>query len=166
LTLGGYDASKFKPNEVDFQFATDISRDLVVGLQSISYTDSTKSTNQPLSSEGHLTYIDATVPQIWLPQDACTLFEDAFGLTSNDTINRYLVNNTLREQLQSRNPSISFIIGNDINGGPNVNITLPYHAFDLTLDKPIVNSTQYYFPLRRAANDTQTTLGRTFLQEA
>lgn len=94
------------------------------------------------------------------------LFEDAFGLTYNDTINRYLVNNTLREQLQSRNPSISFILGNDISGGANVNITLPYQAFDLTLDKPIVNSTQYYFPLRRAANDTQTTLGRAFLQEA
>lgn len=164
--MGGYDASRFTPNGVDFQFASDISRDLVVGLQSISYTDSTKSTSQSLSSRGHLTYIDATVPQIWLPQETCTLFENAFGLTYNDTINRYLVNSTLRAQLQSRNPSISFILGNDINGGPNVNITLPYQAFDLRLDKPIVDPTQYYFPLRRAANDTQTTLGRTFLQEA
>lgn len=164
--MGGYDASKFTPNDVNFQFASDISRDLVVGVQSVSYTDSTHSTSQPLSSEGHLTFIDATVPQIWLPQDACTLFEDAFGLTYNDTVNRYLVNDTLRQQLQSRNPSISFILGNDVNGGANVNITLPYAAFDLTLEQPIVNSSQYYFPLRRAANDTQTTLGRTFLQEA
>jgi len=163
--LGGYDASRFTPNNVDFQFASDISRDLVVGLQSITFSDS-KTTDQHLLSEGILTFIDATVPHIWLPQDACTLFEDAFGITYNNTVDRYLVNNTVHEQLQSLNASVSFVLGNDVNGGATVNITLPYAAFDLQVGTPIVNSTQNYFPLRRAANDTQYTLGRTFLQEA
>jgi hypothetical protein len=53
-----------------------------------------------------------------------------------------------------------------------VNITLPYAAFDLQLSYPYIPNTtyatgnKYYFPLRQAANDTQYTLGRAFLQEA
>ena len=131
-----------------------------MGLQSITYTDS-KTTNSHLLSEGILTFIDSTVPHIWLPQDACTLFEDAFHITYNDTVGRYLVNDTTHQQLLSQNASISFLLGNDISGGATVDITLPYAAFDLQ-----VNNSQNYFPLRRAANETQYTLGRTFLQEA
>lgn len=167
LTLGGYDASQFTPNNNSFQFAPDNSRDLVVGLQSILYNDA-KSTNKPLLSEGILTFIDATVPHIWLPKDACTLFEDAFGITYNSSINRYTVNETLHQQLLSGGASVSFLLGNQISGGQTVNITLPYQAFDLELRYPFVNwpDTQKYFPLRQAANDSQYTLGRTFLQES
>jgi hypothetical protein len=165
LTLGGYDASKFIPNYVDFVFAADISRDLVVGLQGITFSDSNVQ-NEPLLNKGILTFIDATVPHIWLPEHSCTLFEKAFGLTYNSTVDRYLVNNTLHTQLQSQNASVSFVLGNQVNGGATVTITLPYQAFDLQVGPPIVNTTQNYFPLRRAANSTQYTLGRTFLQES
>lgn len=170
LTLGGYDTSRLIPNDIDFKFAPDISRDLVVGLQSITFSDS-KTTDRRLLSEGILTFIDSTVPHIWLPQDACTLFEDAFGITYNDTVDRYLVNDTLHEKLQSQNASVTFVLGNNINGGTTVNITLPYaafdlQAFDLQVNGSTVNGTENYFPLRRAANETQYTLGRTFLQEA
>ena len=163
--MGGYDVSRFIPNNASFRFASDISRDLVLGLQSISYSDSGAS-NQNLLPEGILTFVDSTVPHIWLPQDACTLFEDAFGITYNETVQRYLVNDTTHQKLQSQNPSISFILGNDVTGGSTVNVTLPYAAFDLEVGWPIVNDTQKYFPIRRAANDSQYTLGRTFLQEA
>ena len=137
----------------------------MVGLQSITFSDP-KSTTQSLLPEGILTYIDATVPHIWLPQDACTLFENAFGITYNDTVDRYLVNETIHQQLLSQNANISFVLGNDVNGGESVDINLPYAAFDLQVSSPIVDTMQYYFPLRRAANDTQYTLGRTFLQES
>ena len=163
--MGGYDASKFTPNDVDFLFAADISRDLVVGLQDITFRDS-KTQNESLLKEGILTFIDATVPHIWLPQDACTLFENAFGLTYNSTVDRYLVNKTLHTQLQAQNASVSFVLGNQVNGGATVTITLPYEAFDLQVGPPIVDTTQSYFPLRRAANSTQYTMGRTFLQES
>ena len=145
--------------------ASDISRDLVIGLQDISYSDS-KVTDGKLLNAGILTFIDSTVPHIWLPQDACTLFEDAFGITYDSTVDRYLVNSTLHTQLQSQNASVSFLIGNDVSGGDTVTVTLPYEAFDLQLGPPLVNTTQYYFPLRRASNSSQYTLGRTFLQEA
>jgi hypothetical protein len=39
-------------------------------------------------------------------------------------------------------------------------------AFDLQAHWSIYPSTTNYFPLRRAANDTQYTLGKKFLQEA
>lgn len=165
LTLGGYDTSKFVPTDNSFQFAGDISRDLVVGLQSITYMGPSSNQKQ-LLSQGILTFVDATVPHIWLPEDACTAFEQAFGLQYNKTVNRYLVNDTLHSSLQSSNPSVSFILGNQVDGGKTVNITLPYAAFDLTLGYPFVNQSTRYFPLRRAANDSQYTLGRTFLQES
>lgn len=165
LTLGGYDASKFIPNDVAFTMASDISRDLVVGLQSIIFSDATTS-NDNLLETGILTFIDASIPHIWLPIDACQAFEDSFGLVWNKTIERYLVNQTLHSQLQEQNASVSFIIGDDINGGSTVNITFPYASFDLNISAPFVNTNQYYFPLRQAANISQYTLGRTFLQEA
>ena len=165
LTLGGYDASKFTPNDVAFTMASDISRDLVVGLQSISFTDAT-TTGDELLSTGILTFIDSSIPHIWLPIEACQAFEDSFGIEWNSTIERYLVNDTLHRQLQKQNASVSFIIGNDINGGSTVNITFPYASFDLNISAPFVDTDQYYFPLRQAANSTQYTLGRTFLQEA
>lgn len=165
LTLGGYDKSKFIPNHVSFQFATDITRDLLVGLQSITYSDNDEK-DKVLLSKGILTFVDATVPHIWLPEEVCKAFEKAFGLQYNSTANRYLVNDTLHERLQAQKPSVTFTLGNNIAGGANVKITLPYDAFDLQVKWPIVEKTQRYFPLRRAANDTQYTLGRTFLQES
>ena len=167
MTLGGYDSSRFAPNNISFNFASDISRDLVVGLQSIQFTDQ-KSTQSLLPSGGILTFIDSTIPHIWLPLDACKAFEKAFGITYDNTTDLYLVSDSQHNALKAQNASVSFLLGNDIRGGQTVNITLPYASFDLQLTQyyPGINQTTQYFPLRRAANDTQYTLGRTFLQEA
>lgn len=166
MTLGGYDASKFTPNYVSFTFASDISRDLVVGLQSIQFADSRTTRN--LTSGGHLTFIDSTVSHIWLPLDACQAFEKAFGLTYDNATDLYLVNDAQHTALKAQNASLSFILGNDIQGGATINITFPYASFDLQLTNfyPGINKTTQYFPIRRAANDSQYTLGRTFLQES
>ena len=145
--------------------AGDISRDLVVGLQSIEFTDAT-TTNKNLLNPGILTFIDSSIPHIWLPTQTCQAFEDSFGLNWNSSIERYLINRTHHDQLQKQNASVSFILGNNVNGGSTVNITFPYASFDLNISAPFVDTDQYYFPLRQAANDTQYTLGRTFLQEA
>lgn len=166
LTLGGYDSSRFTPNDVEFSFASDISRDLVVGLQSIQFSDAQTQHKELLPSGSVFTFIDSTIPHIWLPVDACKAFEDAFGITYDNKTELYLVNNTLHDTLTKQNASVSFIIANQLQGGSTVTITFPYAAFDLRVEYPIVNSSQYYFPLRRAANDTQYTLGRAFLQES
>jgi hypothetical protein len=165
LIFGGYDASRFTQNGVVFNMNSNTSRDLLVGLRSITSADSTgKKTT--LMKDAIMTLIDSSVPHIWLPVSACKAFEDTFGLIHDNATDLYLVNNALHSSLLQQNPNITFTLGDQTTGGPTVDIVLPYAAFDLQVSSPIVNNPQTYFPLRRAVNDTQYTLGRTFLQEA
>ncbi|MCJ1464621.1 hypothetical protein MMC07_003234 [Pseudocyphellaria aurata] len=170
LTLGGYDSSRFVPSNLSFALAPEASRDLIVGIQSITAesafgpTDSTSLLPNPISS-----FIDSTVPQIWLPLDACEAFEKAFGLRWDSNTELYLVNETLHNTLLAHNASITFQIRTvrvDSTSDQTVNITLPYASFDLEVNYPTVKGSSSYFPIRRAANQSQYTLGRTFLQEA
>jgi hypothetical protein len=50
--------------------------------------------------------------------------------------------------------------------GETQNIQLPYGAFDMQASYPFYQNATNYFPIRRAANNSQYTIGRTFLQEA
>lgn len=169
LTLGGYDSSRFAQSAVEFDFAVDNSRDTVVAIQSIttpSQEDST--TNTSLLPNPIFALVDTTDPQIWLPIEACQKFEQEFGLVYDNTTDLYLVNSTLHSSLLQRRAHVTFTLAQDTTGGSVTSITLPYSAFDLTAQPPyrgLANSTTY-FPLRRAQNDTQYTLGRTFMQEA
>ena len=164
LTLGGYDASRFAPNNLTFTFGPDDSRSLLVGVQAITADNTLAGTVATLSS-GILTFIDSGTPHVWLPLSACTVFERAFGLVYDPHTDLYLVNSGIHAQLTQLNPSVTFTLGNEVSGGENVNITLPYGAFDLQASQPIYANATSYFPLRRAANESQYTLGRTFLQE-
>ena len=167
LTLGGYDSARFEPNDLSFDFAPDDSRDLVVGIQGISYTDETQNTHDLLnSSPGILAYVDSTIAEIWLPASACAAFEDAFGLVYDPVNKLYPVNSTWHAHMQILNPNVTFTLGNTVSGGPTIDIILPYAAFDLQASWPKYPSSTLYFPLQPAANETQYTLGRTFLQEA
>ena len=165
LTLGGYDAARFRPSNVSFDLTTDISRDLVVGLQRITATESNGSTSSLLSSP-HWTFIDSTIPYIYLPLAACRLFENVFGLTWNETYGMYLIDDELHQELSTRDPIITFEIANSLTGGPKVEIALPYLAFYLPYLPFFDTPSLRYFPIQRADNDTQLTLGRAFLQEA
>ena len=165
LTLGGYDASRFIPNDVSFTFGPLVTRQLVVALQSITYSNS--STQTPLLSQGINALVDSTVPYLWLPQSACDAFVQAFGLTWDPIHNLYTVNDTSHKANVKHNASVIFQLSNNlIGGGPSINITLPYSSFDLVATSPLVSSQTRYFPLQRGNDDTQYTLGRTFLQES
>ncbi|KAL8930412.1 MAG: hypothetical protein Q9208_000595 [Pyrenodesmia sp. 3 TL-2023] len=163
LTLGGFDASRFVASNLTFDLAGDNSRDLVVGIQSISVVGS----SQELLPTPILAFVDSTVPHIWLPVEACRAFEEVFGITWDPSSDLYLVNETTHQALLAQNASLAFRIGTNTVTPEVVDIALPYASFDLqVLDTyPNVSNSTRYFPLRRAANDTQYTLGRTFLQE-
>lgn len=163
LTLGGYDSSRFVPNNLSIAFGADQSRDLVVGLQSITY-DTVGSS--PLLSSGIYMFIDSMVSQIWLPIDVCKTFEQVFNLTWNDKAELYLIDDAVHNKLVAQNPTFKFTVGATGKGGESVDISIPYGAFDLSISPPLVNSTSRYFPLKRAQNSTQYTLGRVFLQQA
>lgn len=163
LIFSGYDTSRFKENAVSFSMAEDITRDLVVALQSISYSGSSSAT---LLSNSIDIMIDSTDPNLWLPADVCDAFEEAFGLTVDDETSLYLVNETHHNRLLDSNAQVSFRLSDVSSGGDTVTIVLPYAAFDLTAESPMVENTSRYFPLKRANSSAQYTLGRTFLQEA
>ena len=162
LTIGGYDQSRFEPNAVSIPFNNDIGLEYLAGLQGIVHDES----GRVLLSDGIYAYIDSTVPDLWLPASVCQAFATQFTLDYNATVNRYYFNETTHEVLTKADSTLSFTIGPKASGGPSVNLTLHYNSFDL-VDKtsdPNGNGS-YYFPLRQAANATQYTLGRAFLQE-
>ena len=148
----------------------DTSRDLVASIQGIK----TNTTTDSLLPGGPIySFVDSTTPHIYLPVDACQAFEKAFGLVWDPTWELYIVDNDVHDNLLHSNPSVTFTVGSQTSGGDTVDIELPYGAFDMNVSFPFINSTAppylnsaRYFPLKQAANDTQYTLGRTFLQEA
>lgn len=163
LIFSGYDKSRFTENSVSFTMADDITRDLVVGLQSISYSGSTTTT---LLSNAIDIFIDSTDPNMWLPKEVCDAFEDAFDIHLDDDTGLYLINDTHRNSLLDTDAEVTFRLSDDKSGGETVSIALPYAAFDLRAEVPLVENGSYYFPLKRADNESQYTLGRVFLQEA
>jgi hypothetical protein len=162
LVLGGYDNSKFIPNDLTIDFGPEDDRELLVQLEQITATGTANTTLLP--SEIPI-FIDSTLPYIYLPLSACELFETAFGLTWDNTTELYLLSDAQYTNLKSQNPNITFTLGN-LTSPTTVDVTLPYSAFDLTASYPLVQNATKYFPLKRADNSTQYTLGRTFFQEA
>jgi hypothetical protein len=108
--------------------------------------------------------IDSILPQIWLPPDACKVFEEAFNLTWSDAAEAYILDEATHERLLHQNPSVNFTISTGQSGSAK-NFTLPYSAFDLRLEYPYVAKSTPYFPLKRANSSMQYMLGRVFLQE-
>ncbi|KAH7399000.1 aspartic peptidase domain-containing protein [Phaeosphaeria sp. MPI-PUGE-AT-0046c] len=169
LVLGGYDSTRFKPatTAFSFTFSADPSRLLTVGVDSILAENTLQGTIS-LTSDIHWSVIDSTVAQLWLPRAVCDQFERAFGLTYDPKTDLYLVNDTIHQQLISKNPSVTVKLINSLPGAAvnYTNIRLPYGAFDQQASAPFYANATNYFPIRRAANDTQYVLGRTLLQEA
>lgn len=162
LTLGGYDSTRFEPNNVTFPFGADISLDFQVAIQSIT----TNITDKPLLNAGIISYIDTMIAHIWLPLDSCQLFEEAFGLVWDNTTELYLMNSTLHNSLLKENPEVIFNVGPQVTGA-SVAIKMPYWNFYQTATSAYIgNSSSLYFPLKRAADDSQYVLGRAFMQSA
>ena len=119
------------------------------------------------SSNPVIALIDSTVPHLWLPRSVCDAFEQAFGLTYDPNTDLYIFNDSAKHsQLLQDKPSVVIALGNDNDPSCLVQITIPIAALDLEASYPIHANTTPYFPLRRAANDSQYILGRAFLQEA
>jgi hypothetical protein len=162
LTFGGYDATRLDiTKNLTLAGGSDAYRPILLGIESITL-GSTKLLSEPI-----ITALDSLVSQIWLPISACKAFELAFGLVWNETYSLYILDNAQHEALLAQNASITFTLSTGISDSPDrLDITLPYAAFDLEASYPLAgNDTVRYFPLKQAANDTQYTLGRTFLQE-
>ena len=118
--------------------------------------------------------IDSTTPYLWLPESVCGQFEKALGLTYDEDIQLYTFGNNLlqHQNLVNWNLTFDFVIADKTDSPKLVSLSLPYAAFDLQLNYPFPNldatessPAKNYFPLRKAANESQYTIGRAFLQE-
>ena len=164
LVLGGYDATRSDVNHnLTVKMPVNPTRDLRLAVTTIS------SRGKTLLDSRIDAFIDSSVSHIWLPVDVCARFEEAFGLIYDNATQLYLVNDTLHNQLLRYNASVlisvtSSLTDDDPNDSSTIDIILPYGAFDKKAT--YINPTSRYFPLRRASNPSQYTLGRTFLQEA
>ena len=168
LTLGGYDSSLFTPNSLTIEFTgDDLAKALQVNIQRITSKDQQGKTNALLPTP-IVAQVDSTEAMVWLPTAACKAFESAFGLTFDPKTELYLVDDDLHTSLEQLNASVTFTLANQLSGGQTTDIILPYNSFDLHVEPPYpgINQSQRYFPLRRSDNDSQNTLGRTFLQES
>ncbi|KAI7328029.1 acid protease [Hortaea werneckii] len=173
LVIGGYDKTRSQGDILSIPLGGPNNQTLGVSVVNILAENTANGTvSLWRDSTPMVATIDSTVSQLWLPQSVCDLFASTFGLQFDNTTGLYLVNETTHEQLMQSNPSISFMIGPNSTAASasaaadTINIVLPYAAFDLQAEIPLYNSSTNYFPIRVAANETQYTLGRTFLQEA
>jgi HAMP domain-containing protein len=130
-------------------------------------TNTLQGTVSATASSGALDVaIDSSVSQLWLPEAACDIFQDAFGLIYDSISGLYLATNTTAHALlHQSDPRITITIAADATSDVTTNIVFPYKAFDLHAGIPYWNGTAPYFPIRRATDNTYT-LGRVFLQEA
>ena len=164
LTLGGYDTTRSQSgsSNLTVPFGADISKDLLISLDAITY-DTAGST--PLSTESISVFIDSLVTDLWLPLSVCRAFEQQFGLRWNSDLESYLLDNITHQALLAQNPQFTFCLSAPGNPNQTIDIVIPYAAFDLEMRPPLVETATRYFPLKRAMNETQYVLGRAFLQE-
>ncbi|KKY19779.1 putative eukaryotic aspartyl protease family protein [Phaeomoniella chlamydospora] len=183
LTLGGFDRVRYIPNDVTFSLDANarpvvaLNQMLVTSTANLStHTGSGPNWTSPLTlsseSDAALFVIDSSTPFLWLPETVCDRFANAFGLFYNETLQLYTYENNVTSptELGNWNLTFTFTIADTPGSSKSINLTLPFDAFNLQLSSPFpgLNTTKSpleYFPLRRAANSTQYTIGRLFLQE-
>ena len=185
LTLGGVDTTRFR-NDNNVSFDLDPNQNPTIAINQITaranplsslaavpgWTNNTQDLLLPAQAD--LFVIDSSTPFLWLPEAVCAQFERSLNLTYDDKLQLYTFRNasTQHDQLVNWNISFEITLADLPGSAKTVQIKLPYKALDLQLtypypnlgigqDDPGVN----YFPLRKAANNTQYTIGRAFLQE-
>jgi hypothetical protein len=119
--------------------------------------------------------LDSSTSFLWLPENAFDAFGQAFNLTYDDDLGFYTYgeDTSLREQLLSMGLTITFSISDLPGSSQNVNITLPFRAFDHSLTYPYPDlpsdytaTSLPYLPVKRAATNEEQRIGRVFFQEA
>jgi hypothetical protein len=173
LIFGGYDASRFNPaTTISIDMPNKQNSTLLVWVTSISIRPDqavqSGSISWPSPSAAAVPRhfrVDSVLPQIWLPLDACIMFERNFYLTWDEASQLYTINETARERLLQQNATVEFRLAAG-NGEKDKMISMSFAAFNLQLFPPLVSNATYYFPLKRATNPMQYVLGRAFLQEA
>ena len=119
----------------------------------------------PVGSGFNMT-VDFAVSQLRLPEAVCDSLADSLGRVFDHDTELYTVNVSTHKKFRQEMPQFNFTLTANGSADDATNIQLSYSAFDLQASLPLYESSTPYFPIRRAANESQYVLGRTFLQEA
>ncbi|KAI6909961.1 acid protease [Hortaea werneckii] len=167
LTLGGFDDARSGSPRISVNMNPDTSRPLQVAVKNIIAENTLGGTGVSLLPEATYHFVDSTVPHLWLPDDAITLFVENFGLTYDNDTDLFLINDTMRDRMRELKPTVTFILGGSTidDAESTLNLELPFAALDLQASFPFYQNATNYIPIRRARNDSQYTLGRTLFQE-
>lgn len=175
LTFGGYDSTLVDMDQAlsGVNFTRDSrgnGNELTLTVKAIRVGD----TASDKMGTGMLAQLDSMFPDIYLPEEICELFVDAFDLQWDASARMYLITDEQHERLQNENKSVSFDLSSASDPEKVVTITLPYAAFHHEVRFPLANITDgdtvlHYFPLKPKPNTTSNFdifLGRTFFQES
>lgn len=171
LTFGGYDAGRGGDlkDALRVGMQTNNLRDLVVSISGFAIgNDAEYNYNLDPPTDA---FIDSVVPDLWLPEAMCRVFEQAFDLQWNETAQMYLLDKEHSDRLHADpNAKVNLTLADPYDPTIKMNISLTYAAFDQTAKYPLAgiqdDSSVQYFPLKRANSTLQVYLGHTFLQEA
>ncbi|KAI5361136.1 putative aspartic peptidase A1 family, aspartic peptidase domain superfamily [Septoria linicola] len=167
IVIGGFDRAAFEPSNVSFPATAVGSRSLTTRLKTLVISNTLQGTiSPPLESGGYNMTLDSATAQIWLPGSLCDNIANALGLSFDNNTELYFVNSTTRSRLIAAAPQFAFTLAAESRPEMTTNIVLPYAALDLQIGVPYYTSDVSYFPMRRAANESQFVLGHAFLQEA
>lgn len=193
LTLGGYDALRFRAHATNFTLDPAVRVPIVL-LRGVTATVSSMadapganwtSTSRSLMAmnESVTAVIDSSTPYLWLPPAVCDRFAAALKLVWSEDFGVYLFSDASQyiQYTNGTSLSLTFSLSSYDNGddfglplaGPGVvNITISAPAFAQLFRYPFKNligfgaSAVPYFPLTRAPSARQYVIGRAFLQEA
>lgn len=177
LTLGGADIARYVPNSVWFTLTNgNIPSLALMSMQVSSSSPSTNWSSNPLqlfSNDQAATFtIDSSTPFLWLPEPVCENIAKALSLTWDPDLELYLPVSGSPQDLINMGLNFTFNFAKSVSSSETLSLHVSYDAFNLQLSYPYPGlSSNYsteklsYFPLRRANNTLQYTIGRAFLQE-
>ena len=113
--------------------------------------------------------VNPIVPYLFMSPETCAAVAEKLPVTFNAQVGLYIWNTTdpQYEMIVDSPAYLAFIILNE--GGGNLTIKVPFRLLNLTLEAPIVVTTQQYFPCRPFHATDQSSnyfLGKAFLQAA
>ena len=151
---------------MEFPILRGTPRQLGLAIQDIYLSPRAGSGEASILNSSILSYIESARSYIYLPTHVCDLVADQLHLSYDTELDQYLISNTTHNQLLRDQPSLTFQLAPTLNSSQSVSIKLPYSSLSLLLQFPWVQNDTWYFPIKRATNPQQYTLGRAFLQSA
>ncbi|RAH47515.1 putative aspartic-type endopeptidase [Aspergillus brunneoviolaceus CBS 621.78] len=177
LVLGGYDQSRVLGN-VSAQSVTSTSGTFQISLKDIGLGLIGNNTPAGFTSQGGLfqhgegestaevVTIDPTKPYMYLPEATCNAITASLPVSFNQSLGLYFWDTTSSNyaNLTSSPTYLSFTFSLNNATSQNFTIKVPLAQLALTLQEPLVEQNQTYFPCF-LSTDTPV-LGRAFLQSA